>query len=261
VHTQQIYFIDPATCPTGDITTGIRRVHLGNTSCDRTPWRELNFPIAIIPGTEHSDYTGGTRERSNFRVLVADAAIAANVVVIIGGHGYTALAHPVHLGPVPLCDELTELWDALESGEVLDEDDEAEMECMMIGEAWADHGCRDFKKTLVHVLAARDHEPGKLYHHELPLSDDDELPQVLEVFDGDAKTWGDFWLDLWDVGCEALGINGGLGSKIEAGGSVYFYIDEWARLAAHGAPRGTNDAASLEFFDVLDRVAKSLRVV
>lgn len=218
-------------------------------------------PLAIIRCTEFSDYSGSSVERSNYRVILGDSSrgYRADIVQIIGSHGYMALAYDATLGPVPGDDELHELLDGVDNYPLLDDDDHSVLESELETEAWEDHGRQDFRKALIPVLDALDDDGGAEagYEHELP---DDDAPYALGiVFDAnvcsDAETWQIALWDLWHAGCDALNVNGGSGFVVETGSTVHFYIADWCAKA--GAD--VRYPVSLPIHDALRELAKACR--
>ena len=198
-----VLFVSP------DVRTGGDSIHIGSTECYDSPYRECTMPIAVIPGTESGDYCGSVRDRSNYRSLLADESVAPYLIPLVGSHGYTALAYPAYLGPVPLCEPLAGNLPHLFDGYCIDEDDESRLENELESEAWADHGRRDFRRTLAKVLDTIDAD----HEHDV----DDVTEDALDV--------------LWHDGCDELNVDGGNGCSIETGYSVYFRVDEWSNKA------------------------------
>lgn len=217
-----VYYVNPDTKP-GDT------VHLGGTTCDRTPWRELTRPLVAIDATAYSDYSGSSVERSNHRVMLADEDMAPHLVRVIGSHGTAMLAYfptdesmpdDAHSAPEPLRDAIAAMADY----PILDDDDHSELETELETEAWAGHGREDFKRAFGAVLNPFDDDGQE---HQIALPDDDAACPVADTIDSVAATWGDFWWDLWRKGCDEFNVNGGSGFTVETGGGVYFYVADW----------------------------------
>jgi hypothetical protein len=222
-----ILYIDPAT-PVGEA------VHVDSTACHTSPWRECTMPIAVVRGTEHSDYSGCARQASNHRMLLelcaeepygGEADTYAHVYPLIGSHGYQAIAYPAYLGPVPLCESLAEIIEVLADGEALDEDDELELEAELEAEAWEDHGRKDFVKVLTSLLDEAD--PAHDHCLDEQLNEESAVDDPID--------------EIWHAGCATFNINGGSGCTVETGCLVHFYISEWehkAREYMHNTSRG-----------------------
>jgi len=167
-------------------------------------------PFNLITLATVGDYNGSTDiERSNLRSLLRDTEIGPHLVRVTGGYGTESCGY---LGTEPPCDELHEALDALDSYPILDEMDCSEMESEMESDAWESYGCEDFRKALITVL--------------------DEIDPAFEHTDRAEDLDPTQLWHTWRDGCEAFNVNGGDGKVIESGGSVHFYIDEWAKDAA-----------------------------
>lgn len=235
-----VFFVDDTTHP-GDT------IHW--SGLDPRPRKGHEKAIVTIDLACYSDYSGSAVERSNYRLTLADSGMAQCVVRLFGSHGTCGLAyipsdpdHPEcgHSVPEALRDALS----ALDNYPVLDDEDEGELEDSLVSEAWADHGLRDFRKLLAAVLDAVDDDGGEEagFEHEIP-SGDSALSSDLKAWidpGPESSTWGEFCLYLWERGCGELSINGGRGYKIEEGGGVYFYFEEWSRRALDGRPVSTS---------------------
>lgn len=189
-------------------------------------------PLAIIRETEHSDYSGGDVQASNYRVL-AEAKDMDDLVEIYGSHGYKALAYDATLGPVPTCEALCDVLENLEQYPLIDEDDHSELESDLEMEAWGDHGLDDFRNALEPLLNIID--PG--HDHELP-DNETRAPKALADAASDylhncsvAGTWETLLWEVWRSGCDQLNVNGGTGFAIQTGCTVHFYVDDWCGKA------------------------------
>ncbi len=207
VNTPMVLFVHPNSVRLN--ASASSQVHTASVGCYHEPWREYNSPVAVIRGTESSDYSGGARERSNHRTLLANEDIAPHVIRLVGSHGYQALAYDASLGPVPLCAPLADVIDQLHDGEAVDEDDEIALESELEREAWEPDGRRDFRRAVLPLLDLADPS----HEHE-----DDNMSNAPVD-------------ELWHGGCEMLNVNGGLGCTIEQGCTVYFHIRAWLAAA------------------------------
>lgn len=189
------------------------RIYLGN-----------DLPLAVIRGTEYSDYSGSTVEASNHRVLCE--RFDGQLVQIYGSHGYQALAYDATLGPVPDSEELCDVLYGLEdSYGPVDDDDHSALESELETEAWDDWGRKDFRKTLTALLDEIDPD----HEHEIP-DDEDSCTAALPAMNwSGAGTWREFLVELWRHGCEEFNVNGGGGCVVETGCTVHFYIAEWVK--------------------------------
>lgn len=210
--------------------------HIGSFSVTDKPFYECTQPIAIINLTEHGDYVGGDVEASNYRVLAADKTIAPHLIHLYGSHGYKGLAYQAYTGPFPPCEELTDALESLQDHCLLDENDHSTLEMELEHAAWESDGREDFAKALVAMF---DSDIDSEHEHEL---------------EGDDVGSADLLDELWRDGCDAFNVNGGTGFKIETGCLVYFYIDEWCRVAKRD-PRARVGAASTKL-DVRGRIRK-----
>lgn len=213
-------------------------------------------PIAVIRATEHSDYSGGSVEASNYRAMLANEDMNPHLVQIYGSHGYQALAYDATLGPVPGSWSISNALDGFENHyPIFDDDDHSELEHELESEAWDDHGRLDFRKALVSVLDKLDEN----YGHEIP--DDDDAYTLRVVIDSrvcsDPETWGGALWDLWCSGCDSLNVNGGSGFVVETGSVVHFHIAEWQDKAGRDKGYPTNRP----IHDTLRELAKETRVV
>lgn len=226
---------------------------------DARPWALRTMrPLAVIKLTEYSDYSGSDVEASNHRVL-ADRADELRLVEIIGSHGYKALAYDATLGPVPWSEDLVDIIEQLENHPLLDEEDQGELESDLEQEAWEDHGLDDFRKALSSLLDKLDDK----HAHELP-DNESVAPKKLADSTSDyagncsvAGTWETLLWDLWRMGCEQLGINGGSGFQVETGCLVYFHHDDW--MAKAGADR--RYPTNKPIHALLRKFAESCRVI
>lgn len=190
-------------------------------------------PLAIIKCTEHSDYSGGGVEASNYRVMMAGQAehVASGggpvLVEIYGSHGYMALAYDATLGPVPPIDELCEMLEGIEDYALIDDDDHSRLETELETEAWNDYGRKDFRKALTALLDELDG-----CEHDLDPGEADTSPVTDRAID-----------HLWRTGCDAYNINGGVGFTVESGCNVHFYIAEWCERAKR-EPHGPSEHAA-----------------
>lgn len=209
-----------------------------------------SWPLAIIRGTEHGDYGGGSVEASNHRRLLE---LFPGLTQIIGSHGYKALAYDATLGPVPESEDLADVLEDLEGYCLVDEDDHSELERELESEAWDDHGCADFREALVAVLDALDSD----HAHAIP--DDEEAYNSGVAIDDyvchEPDTWKVALLDLWRTGCDDMGINGGSGFVVETGNLVHFYTDAWKAHAGCDRRYPTNR----RIHETLRALAKALR--
>lgn len=191
------------------------------------------WPLAVIKATEHSDYTGGTVEASNHRVLAAD--FAGDLLEIVGAHGYRALAYDASLGPVPAHEDLCEALAALQGCPVIDEDDLADLERARVNAAWDDFGARDFARSLESLCDRLDPD----HDHAVPI-DDSACPPALGSLLADAAftlsfpdaappTYAAAVRLLWEIGVEALNV--GDGFVHELGGGIAFPTLAWIAKA------------------------------
>lgn len=184
------------------------------------------------------------------------------LISIVGSHGYQALAYDATLGPVPADEDLQELLEGTASYALIDEDDCGRLETTLQDDAWESDGREDFKRALVHVLDMLDDDGGAEAGHEHEMPDDDSTctvrPHMVgDTFDGAVgTTWGEFWRELWHLGCDQLNVNGGSGYTIETGGIVYFYIGDWCAKAGKD-PRYPTDKT---IHDILREVAEACRM-
>lgn len=217
-------------------------------------WRAPARPLAIIRLTEHSDYTGDSVHKSNYRVLWEKHH--DTLIQIYGWHGYQALAYDATLGPVPPTEELYDTLGELDDYPLVNDDDHTHLEMELEAEAWDDHGRKDFRSALTALLDDIDPD----HEHEIP-DDDEQTPAELvgwvgqRVIDPGAH-WGVYLTALWHTGCDKLNINGGSGHVIETGCTVHFYIDEWCAKA--GGDR--RYLAEAEMLALLALLAKATRI-
>jgi len=211
-------------------------------------------PLALIKCTEFSDYSGGSVQRSNYRVILGDIEHRRpGIEQIFGSHGYQALAYDATLGPIPADDELCEMLDGVNDYALIDDDDHSELESELEAEAWDDYGREDFKREVLGVLAL--HDPDQ--EQEAP--DDDAMCTVADCIDSVAATWGEFWWDLWRHGCDEFNVNGGTGYQVETGGGVHFHTTGWCDRAKH-MERTNPSEARRRLAVALNRIAVACRV-
>lgn len=177
-----------------------------------------DYPLAVIKATEHSDYSGGDVQASNFRAMWANEDMKPHLVQIFGSHGYQALAYDATLGPFPDSWDIANALDGFENHYPLfDDDDHSELESELETEAWDDHGRRDFREALVKLFDSIDDS----YEHELP---EDDSPVAV-------GSMASFLNGLWSKGCNEFNVNGGTGFVVETGCVVHFYISDWCARA------------------------------
>ncbi len=181
-------------------------LHYGSLSTTKYDDNEL---FTVITYATWSDYSGGTVERSNRRVLLADEDLAPHLVAIVGSHGTESVGFYGSLADAP--EAVREMIESLDEDPILDDDDVSSLETELEIEAWSDGGSDDFRRALARALDAID--DGHEHHVEDPIVDDREL------------------LALWRDGCDAFNLEGGSGCVIETGCSVHFYTDEREKRA------------------------------
>lgn len=144
-----------------------------------------------------SDYSGGTVERSNVRV-VRDMT---GCRIVYGGHG---TEQAFFLLDLPMTEEeagaILETLESLNSYPVLSEGDWWELESESETEAWRDYGAGDFRSELQKTV---DREEDVVV-----IDDDDKLRSI------------------YAVAAEAGNVDGGPGYIFEEGGGVHYSIRE-----------------------------------
>lgn len=217
---------------------------------------QRDHAIAIIKATEHSDYSGGSVEASNYAAMqelsVREPA-AWPLVQIYGSHGYQALAYDATLGPVPPTEELCAALEGFEDYGIFDDDHHSATEAELEAEAWDDHGRKDFRKALTSLLDDIDAE----HYHDIP-DDEDQAPAGI-LGDGTSGNWDSTLLALWVTGCDVLNVNGGSGCVIETGCLVHFYINEW-RKGCDDMERTNPSVQRARFQATLQAVAEACRI-
>lgn len=213
-------------------------VHTGNVSeFSNTPLPErsttwgVNEPIIIIHETEHGDYSGGSVQASNYRVLMRNEEIGPHLIELYGSHGYKALAYEAYLGPIPLCDELMVALESLDKYPLLDEDDHSDLESELESEAWSDHGCSDFRRAL-----------RRLAKDTVAADYCDDLQSLIDDASG-----GELHMLRAEFGEQFYN---GEPFVVETGCSVHFFINEWMSGAR------SCQANSVEVFKRLREITK-----
>lgn len=190
------------------------------SSLDSRAWPGQSLKIEVIDECTYSNYSGGTCEQSNYRVLDQDRKASRYLVRISGDHGTQSLGYfPKKDGKAPK--PVQEYLEGLANYPLISDDDHSELEHELESKAWEDDGHDDFCKALTSYLDEQD--PG--FEHDLDIVDGEDFRERI--------------FELWREGVEAF--LGGESCRHEDGGSVYFPIRSWFERA----PRGTNAQASL----------------
>lgn len=155
------------------------------------------LPITLFPYASGSDYSGGTVEQSNYRVLCEDPHVIRRSVTIQGGHGTFGIAY-IGQPTRPIKDILA----SLDGYPLLDEDDHSELETEQELEAWKDWGRKEFTSELLDRV-----------NQELP-----DESQIEELNLGESQI-DSLWRDLAQD-------HGDGGRMFEDGGGCHFYISE-----------------------------------
>lgn len=207
------------------------------SSLEAQPRGEARWPLAIVRGTEHSDYTGSAVEASNYRMLASDGCLAPHLIRIVGSHGYRALAYDAALGPLPDSPELSDVLEGLQHETMFDEDDVDSLERELQDAAWIDHGLPEFCQALTVVFDRFDADGD---HDALDGSalDVAPLPAVASILHAlaaqlsfaptEIATRADALTRLWALGLEVYNLDGYV---IEPGRGVYVCISEWIAAA------------------------------
>jgi hypothetical protein len=108
--------------------------------------------VREIEHTGAGDYSGGTVEMSNYRVIKNDPALQDKVAYGYSGYGYKSVIVPIFEGQ-KTPEEISEIEERLNDYPLLDEDEHSQLEMELEGEAWNDYGRDEFiKDALVPFL-------------------------------------------------------------------------------------------------------------